>query len=227
MTRRSRGFTLVEMMVALLVMSLMAVLAWRGLDALLTSRDVVQRHLDQSARLQSVMEQWELDLKSLQDSTVVPALAFDGATLRVTRRQTGGMQVVAWSVRDGGLYRWQGPIVRSVSALQDSFQRSGQLQTQDSGQLRALDGVAGWQMYYYRGNAWSNALSSGDSSATTSAQAIAAAAAAAAAAASAASSVTAAAPPPTGLPNGVRMLLQFNDASGFAGPLTREIELGN
>jgi len=220
---RSRGFTLVEVMVALLVMSLMAVLAWRGLDALLTSRDVAQRHLDQSARLQSVIEQWELDLKSLQDSTVVPALAFDGATLRVTRRQNGGMQVVAWSVRDGGLYRWQGPVVRSVTALQDSFQRSGQVQTQDAGQLRALDGVAGWQMYYFRGNSWSNALSGGDEAAAASARA----AAAAAAAASAASGVGSTAPPPTGLPTGVRMLLQFDPSSGFAGPLTREIELGS
>ena len=219
---RSRGFTLVEVMVALLVMSLMAVLAWRGLDALLTSRDVAQRHLDQSARLQSVIEQWELDLKSLQDSTVVPALAFDGATLRVTRRQNGGMQVVAWSVRDGGLYRWQGPVVRSVSALQDSFQRSGQVQTQDAGQLRALDGVAGWQMYYFRGNSWTNALSSGDETAAAAARA-----AAAAAAASGPSSGPAAGPPPTGLPNGVRMLLQFDPSSGFAGPLTREIELGS
>jgi len=224
---RARGFTLVEVMVALLVMSLMAVLAWRGVDALLTSRDVAQRHLDQSARLQSVLEQWELDLKSLQESSGVPGLAFDGATLRVTRRQPGGMQVVAWSVRDGGLYRWQGPIVRSVSALQDSFQRSGQLQTQDTGQLRALDGVAGWQLYYFRGNAWTNALSSDGGSTSTSAQAIAAAAAAAAAASAASGVVPAAAPPPTGLPSGVRMLLQFDESSGFAGPLTREIELGS
>ena len=206
MTRRSAGFTLVEVMVALFIMSMMAVLAWRGLDALLASRERAQEHVDQSIRLQAVLGQWEIDLRSMQDVSVVPALAFDGATLRVTRQQPAGMQVVAWSVRNGALYRWEGPIVQTVAALEQSFQRSGQLQAQDSAQLRALEGVSGWQMYYYRGNSWSNALSS-------------------AGAVSPSNSGITPQPPPT-LPTGIRMLLQFNDSSGFAGPLTREIVLG-
>ncbi len=227
--RKSSGFTLVEVMVALVIMSMMALLAWRGLDALLNSRDRAQEHLDQSIRLQAVLEQWELDLRALQDVNVVPALAFDGATLRVTRQQPAGMQVVAWSVRNGALYRWEGPVVQTVAALEESFQRSGQLQAQDSAQLRALAGVSGWQMYYYRGNSWSNALSSGAGGVSTGSISAATAAAAAAAAAPQASGVNLTPNPnPTAmtLPTGVRMLLQLDDSSGLAGPVTREIVLG-
>lgn len=199
MVQRSRGFTLVEVLVALLVMAVMAVIAWRGLDALLKSRDIAQTHLEQSARLQTVIAQWEQDLRSLQATYAVEPLVFDGATLRLTRQQPGGMQVVAWTVRNGALWRWEGPVVQTVAALRESDQRGQQLVNQDSVQLRALEGVSGWQMYYYRGNAWSNAQSSAGSA-------------------------------PGGvplLPTGVRMVLQFDAAaSGFGGPLTRQILMG-
>ncbi|WP_077037525.1 prepilin-type N-terminal cleavage/methylation domain-containing protein [Pelomonas sp. KK5] len=159
MGRRQAGFTLVEVMVALVIMTVMALLAWRGLDALLTSRTISQQHLDQSVRLQSVLEQWELDMRGMQDTVKVPQLTYDGSTLRITRQRAGGMQVVAWSVRNGGLYRWESPVVQSVVALLQGFQQAGALQGQAG--IRVLDGVAGWQMYYYRNNSWTNAQSTG------------------------------------------------------------------
>ncbi|MDN3921150.1 PulJ/GspJ family protein [Roseateles violae] len=222
---RSTGFTLVEVLVALVIMATMAMLAWRGIDALLRTRDIAQANLDHSTRLQAVMGQWEADLRALQDSGVVPALAFDGANLRLTRRQPQGLQMVVWSVRDGGLHRWAGPVQQTVAALQDSFLRSQQLPPPpDQPQpLRTLDGVVGWQVFFYRGNGWSNAQSSGDLIGSSSV-------------------VTPATPPASGasapgpgapaqqqriaLPSGVRMLLQFDaDSSGFAGPLLRQIVL--
>jgi len=229
MKARTAGFTLVEVLVALVVMAMMAMMAWRGIDALVTSRGIAQGHLDQSARLQTVIEQWETDLRALQDPVVVDPLNFDGSTLRLTRRQAQGMQVVAWSVRNGYLYRWEGPIVQSVAALEDSYQRSEQLVLQDSGQVRALEGVAGWQLYYYRGNAWSNAQSSAGSATSTTATVTAAAATPAASGASGAAGANASnvvVTTTTILPTGIRMLLQFDPGSGFAGPLTREIVLG-
>ena len=208
---RLSGFTLVEVMVALVVMSLMSLLAWRGLDGLLKSRDITQSHLQHSARLQTVVAQWEQDLLALQDSGNAPALSFDGATLRITRQQPAGMQVVAWSLRNGGLYRWEDRPVQTVAALQESLQRSQQSLSQDKTQLLTIEGVSGWQMFFYRGNGWSNAQSSDDQASPV-------------AAASAASA--AAAPPRSVLPSGVRMILQFAPGSEFSGSLTRQIELG-
>ena len=216
-SQRSRaGFTLVEVLVALVVMATMAVMAWRGIEALLKSRDIAQGHLDQTVRLQTVMAQWELDLRALQDSQVLPPLNFDGASLRLTRQQPQGMQVVVWSARGGRLLRWEGPVVQTVAALTESAERSQQLSGQESSQLKALEGVTGWQLFYYRGNGWSNAQSSDD------------VATEAAPAPSAASAPSGAAPPAPKalLPTGVRMVVQFGEGSGFNGPLTREIVLG-
>ncbi len=228
-----RGFTLIEVMVALLIMSLMSVMAWSGINGLLKSREIAQAHLDHSARLQTVMAQWEADLRAVQDSGAAPALTFDGAALRMTRQQPLGMQVVVWSLREGRLLRWEGPVVQSSTELGDSFERSARLQPQDRGQLRTLEGVGGWQLYFYRGNGWSNAQSSDDFS-SEAAPPIA--------------------PPASGngngkgegkadgkgdgankddsgpkrqiLPSGVRMVLDFAPDSGFNGKLTRQIILG-
>ena len=65
---RARGFTLVEVLVALVVMATMAGMAWRGIDALVRSREIAQVRLANTARLQTVLAQWEVDLRAVQDS---------------------------------------------------------------------------------------------------------------------------------------------------------------
>jgi general secretion pathway protein J len=212
--RRLRGFTLIEVLVALVVMSTMAMMAWRGLDALIKSREIAQTHLDQSARLQTVLAQWEQDLRSIQDSGSVDALNFDGASLRLTRQHPQGIQVVAWLVRGGALNRWESKPAQTVGALEENFKHGAQLLAQDSGQLRALEGVTGWQLYCYRGNSWSNCLSSGGDEASPPSPPVPPA--------------SGAAPqekPRQSLPTGIRMLIQFGPGSGFGGPLTRQVEL--
>jgi general secretion pathway protein J len=230
------GFTLIEVMVALLIMSLMTVMAWSGINGLLKSREVAQAHLDHSARLQTVMAQWDSDLRAVQDSGSVPAIAFDGASLRLTRQQPQGLQVVVWSLREGRLLRWEGPPQQSANELGQTYERSLRLQIQDRGQLSTLEGISAWQLYFYRGNGWSNAQSSDDVSNGSDNS-----------------------PPPPGpgasgpgkgadgqgqgqgqgsgdkdgsgprraiLPSGVRLVLQFAPDSGFNGSLTRQIILG-
>ena len=46
---RARGFTLVEVLVALVVMSLLAVMAWQGVDGMVRARDASQRRLEADA----------------------------------------------------------------------------------------------------------------------------------------------------------------------------------
>lgn len=160
----AHGFTLVEVLVALFVMASMAAIAWKGLDTLLRSREISQTQLQQAERLQAVLAQWELDLRQLQDSGLTPRLAFDGINLRLTRQREEGLQVVTWTLVDGRLYRWEDRPVRSRGELEQSLERSRQVPALRTAQaLPALDGLLGWQMYFYRDNAWSNAMSSGQS----------------------------------------------------------------
>ncbi|WP_422012519.1 PulJ/GspJ family protein [Roseateles sp.] len=198
-----RGFTLVEVLVALVVMATMAAMAWRGIDALVRSREIAQARLAQTARLQTVLAQWEADLRALQDShSPVPPLDFDGGSLVLTRQVPAGLQVVVWSLREGSIWRWESPALRTVEDLELQRQRGMQQLAQRNPALRAFDGVAGWQFYCFWGNAWSNCLSTGNSDAGPT------------------SSRT-----PIQVPSGLRIAMQFADGSGLNGTLMRELEV--
>lgn len=161
--RPGRGFTLVEVLVALMLMALMSAMAWQGLDGMLRSREVTQAAIERTALLQTVLAQWEQDLDQIQPSGVVGApLDFDGLRLRFTRRQPEGLQVVVWWLAEGKLQRWASAPVRNLQALRQSFEESQQPLALASRSLSTLEGVAGWQMAYYFNNAWANAQSSGD-----------------------------------------------------------------
>lgn len=159
---RVRGFTLVEVLVALAVMALMAALAWRGIDGVLASRDAGRARVDRTTRLATVVAQWETDLQRLQADAGVPALSFDGRTLRLVRRSDGALQLVAWTLDGTRWSRWAAPPTTQLGTLQQTWLQSQQLQTGTVAALTLLDDVEGWQLYFYRGNAWSNAQSSAD-----------------------------------------------------------------
>ena len=214
---RPGGFTLVEVLVAMVVMAIMAVMAWQGVDGIVRTRDASQARLEQTLRLNTVIAQWDQDLASIQDSggAVPEALKCDGASVRMVRRTPDGLQVVAWSYRpddSGGAWvRWAGPSVTTTGALQDSWLRSLQLQGGEPGSLKALTGVAGWQVYFFQTNGWANCQSTGN---------VVVAPAAGASAAALISSTS------TALPNGVRVVLSFASDSGINGDLTRDTLLG-
>lgn len=200
--RRHHGFTLVEVLVALAIMAVLAGLAWRGLDGMMRSRDAGRSAIERTARLNTILAQWQQDLGNVFDSGAVPALSFDGQTLRVTRTVDAGVVLVAWSLRGDQWQRWVSPPVTRQADLQEAWLRSQQLLGNESGQVKLLEGVSDWQVYFFRGNTWSNAQSTGDL---------------AQAPAGAASGV----PAREALPQGVRLVLGLP-----GGALTRDIALG-
>lgn len=164
--RRSAGFTLVEVLIALLLMAILAGLAWQAMDGILRARDSSRDSIDRSARLSTVLAQWEQDLLALHDTEHVPPLAFDGQTLRLTRRVEGGVALVAWSVRanvNGGVWqRWAGPAFVRSGDLQEGWVRSLQLLGNEPGHVTLAEGASQWQLYFHRGGQWSNPQSSGN-----------------------------------------------------------------
>ena len=220
--RDARGFTLVEVLVALLMMALLAGLSWQALDGVLRSRDDSRVAIDRTVRLATVLTQWEQDLLALHDTLAVPALSFDGQTLRLTRRSEGGVVLVAWAVRGGQWQRWASvPYVRS-GELQEAWLRSQQLQGNEPGTVVLTEGASQWQIYFARGGQWSNAQSTGDLALPIAALPPAAPASPA----SGASAPAAAAPAPPGtareaLPEAVRLFITLGGQT-----LTRDIALG-
>jgi general secretion pathway protein J len=162
LNRRNAGFTLVEVLVALLIMAILATMAWQGLDGILRAREGSRASIDRTVRLATVLTQWEQDLQGLYDTAVVPPLSFDGQTLRLTRRASGGVTIVAWSVRGGVWQRWAGPASLHTGDLQQSWLRSQQLLGSEAESLTLAENATAWQVYFNRGGQWSNAQSTGD-----------------------------------------------------------------
>jgi general secretion pathway protein J len=153
---------LAEVLVALALLALLATMSWRGVSSMAEAKRSSDARVDETLRLGTVLAQWEQDLQQLYDTPLVPALAFDGKTLRLVRRQPEGVQIVAWSMRDTRWTRWVSPVSNSAQALQDAWLTSQQLLGNEPGQLTLFDGLGGWQIYFYRNNAWTNAQSSAD-----------------------------------------------------------------
>ncbi len=169
--RPHRGFTLVELLVAIAVMALMAILSWRGLDGMSRAQTQTLERSDEVLVLQAGLAQWESDLDAMVDSTQVSGLDWDGRVLRITRRGSAGpidgMRVAAWTRRaDGGgtWLRWQSPPLTSLSDWQ-TYWAQAQTWAQNAGdddKKREVPVVPleEWQIFYFRGGAWSNPLSS-------------------------------------------------------------------
>jgi general secretion pathway protein J len=237
------GFTLVEVMVALAIMGILAALAWRGLDSMDRVRAWQQKQLDLTLNIDTVLSQWEHDLRALQDPGVLHPLRFDGAQLRLLRAQADGLQLVVWALRpdpqasDGSyrLQRWASRPVTQAQEIRQLWNQSLQFQGQEPGQLTVLRGLTQWQVYLFRGNAWTNAQSSGDWQAQRDPATVGPVGPP-----SGASKPDAPKPPDSGasapanpavfrelLPQGVRLQLTFSGQGGRSGQLVRDLFLNS
>lgn len=206
-----QGFTLIELLVAISLMALMTVLSWRGLDGVSRAQIRLQQQSDDVMALQATLAQWGADLEAMAEQPDTPSLDWDGRALRLVRRSSAvpgeGLRVVAWTRRSvagqGQWLRWQSPPLLTRSELALAWQKAqGWAQTpSDDDLLREVRTVAldQWQIFYYRGNAWSNPLSS-------------------AGAAEGGGSAT----PATTVPDGVRLVLTLSPGQAINGILTRD-----
>ena len=218
--RTLSGLTLVELLVAIAILSVLSAMAWRALDGLSRTEQVTRQRTDDLLALQAGLGQWAADLDALVETGELPALDFDGRVLRMTRRdatespsQSPGVTVVAWAVQGGQWVRWQTPGLRQRAALQRTWAdaaRWGQrpLDADRSRQVAVLP-ASGWQVFYYRGDAWTNPLSNQGVSESPDLGVPGGAALAAL------RQVTAA-------PDGVRLVLTLGSGQALSGTLTRD-----
>jgi len=146
--RRTKGFTLVEVMVALVIMALLAALAMRGMDALMRAKESALAATDRTLKLNTGMSQFEYDMSQVVDSKVLPrAIMFDGATLRIARRTPDGIELVLWTLQDRRWQRWASAPVIHMSELTEAWMRSQQWGAISGNAVTVLENVDDFQVY--------------------------------------------------------------------------------
>ncbi len=214
--QRLRGFTLVELLVALAAMALMSVMAWRGVDAMGRAQAQTRQYSEEVLTVQTGLAQWARDLDAVVQLAPVGGLDFDGRVLRMTRQygaqllanaegaalaeDGGSIRVVAWGARqvDGQrqFLRWQSGPLYTRTALRQAWDEAAAWGQNPTETLRRQEvpvaAIDSWQIYYFRNTSWSSPLSSAGASG----------------------------PGQSALPEGVRLLLTLASGQSVSGKLT-------
>ncbi len=175
----------------------------------------LEQRADAVLTLQAGLMQWTADLDALMQLPQTPTLDWDGRGLRIVRRSTvqpgDGVLVVAWARRNVNgtdqWLRWQSPPQFTRNELEAAWARAAQW-AQNPGDAEKkyevrITPLEQWQIFYYRGNAWTNPLSSDNAS--TPAQ-----------------GTDPAAAEQLALPDGVRLVLTLPAGQAINGTMTQD-----
>lgn len=119
------GFTLVELLVAITILAVVAVLGWRGLDGIVRARVALTQNLEKMRGMQLTFAQLQNDCARASDGArlrdAVP-LAVEGQRLILVRNvyaddQPSRMQVVTYRLHNGALTRRESLATRDLAEL--------------------------------------------------------------------------------------------------------------
>lgn len=166
-----------EVMVGLLLLALMSLMSWRGLDGLLRSQAQLRERVQTLASLQTALAQWSLDLDQAAQSPYLNAIAWDGQQLRIVRRAVTeeALLVVSWGLRPAAApgdaaqwRRWQSAALHDRAALFKAWNEAP-ARLDDLSAAVTLVPLQGWELLYHQGAGWVPAPALGASPGTESA----------------------------------------------------------
>jgi len=84
---RARGFTLIEMLIAIAILAVIAVLSWRGLDQVIRGRTTITNAMEDERVVAQLFDQMRIDARqaTTDDQAGQPAISIGGNGLQIVR----------------------------------------------------------------------------------------------------------------------------------------------
>jgi general secretion pathway protein J len=159
--RHAHGFTLVELLVAIGILAMVAVLGWRGLDGIVRARVALTNQMETTRGMQLAFAQMQSDCEHVAGPSILdqrPYLIADKDRLTLVRivsseSEPTRLQVVAYRLADGTLTRRESQATRDLTQL-DAMWKAITSDGDTSQQVTLQTGVAAMQVLFWQNNQW-------------------------------------------------------------------------
>ena len=159
--KTARGFTLVELLVAIGILAMVAVLGWRGLDGIVRARVALTDQMEMTRGMQLAFAQMQSDCEHAVDSAMLgrrPYLVQEDNRLTLVRtvfneNEPARLQVIAYRLVNGQLMRRESNTTRDLVEL-DALWQASISDTDPTPPVTLQAGVQSMGVLVWQNNAW-------------------------------------------------------------------------
>jgi prepilin-type N-terminal cleavage/methylation domain-containing protein len=116
--KTSGGFTLIETLIALAIMSVLSLMAWQGLDAVIRGKEVIEKQQERNSIQIDWVRQFEMDCQNILSHQQFELGAAESGidSLWLLRNQSDAqgnyLEIIGYVRNSNGLIRWVSPAYR-------------------------------------------------------------------------------------------------------------------
>ena len=127
--KSNAGFTLVEVMIAMIIMAIIGLLSWRGLDGTLRAKEAIEQRITEHQTLQKFISLWQNDCKNIPAGIDSPLPGFIKTNQNfwlikhISTYNSQGWQIVLYRVDNTALKRLQTDTYASKNDLDEIWQK--------------------------------------------------------------------------------------------------------